>query len=251
MYQRDIPHLPTKISREEFVDHVFELGLRNSHSYESIMVSVQLGDNFVTFSGDRVPFIELNREEKIIYREERKRRKKIPEIIHDTSVIEHILNQRPKTFIDEVVPQVYSIELAHVVTVIVAKANEEFGYKQTCYAVADTCNHYVVKMEWEICILLTYHIKIYTFLSVLCWEKRLILRSMFQDLCREICMNYALLHKDPRVVALAVIILFHRKRLRAIQTSRRRIFHEIMLLIAREYELPVKDILQEYIKLKQ
>lgn len=248
MYQRNIPHLPEEFSREEFINHVFDLGLRNSHSYESIITSVQLGDKFVNYQGPRTAFRMLTLEERTLYNEEKA---KYPDEFNSGHITNSILDSREWTFIDEIVPQVYSIELAYTVTVIVAKANEEYGYRSITYAASDIVNRYVIKMEWEICILFEYHIRIYNFLTILarlCPNKQLRLGSIFQDISKEVCLS--LLDKDPKIVTIAILILHHRRKLQAFRTNRKRIFHQTMLLIAHEYELNLGVLLREYIRIK-
>lgn len=280
MYQRDIPYLPIETSRGEFVNLVFELGSDYSHSYENIVASVQLGDFFVNFHGPRTPFIYLDKEGKKKYKDEKNRRKNLTpstDNSEDNNIMKFVTDQIPGTFMYELTPQIYSLELAHVVTAIISKFNEESGATQTESAIVNSNNRFVVKMEWEICFLLNYHVKIYNFMTVI---TDLILKvlesphrknslsfadsnedtsnnvifklgSVFKDLCKEICMDRNLLLKDPRTIVLGTIILYEEGRLRAIKTNRRRLFTETISIVAREYELNTIDMLREYISSKK
>lgn len=237
MYQRDIPKLPKTITRNAFVNMVFDLGHRYQHGYDTIVASVQLGDYFVSFKGERRPFFLLSQGEKI--------------------------EQPP--FMYELVPQIYSTELAYVVTVIMAKSNEDDGYQCTDDAVSDTNNRYISKMEWEICTLLNFNIKVYNFITLIGTIilttlnnnettddlSSFTLHSMFFDLSKEICLNRDLLAKDPKVIVTGCILLHQAGKLRAARTNKERKFHEAMMKISREYELDLDELLNAYIKFKK
>lgn len=47
MFSRDILKIPTRITREKFVNIVFEIGYRWSHSYNTIITAVMLGDEYI------------------------------------------------------------------------------------------------------------------------------------------------------------------------------------------------------------
>lgn len=226
MYQRDIPKFPVKINRREFVNYVFDLGRRYNHGYDTIITSVEIGDKFVSYTGHRESYVDQKY------------------YCHDI-----ILN---------LVPQEYSIELAHVVTVIAAKCNEDFGYERTWSAMADTQNRYVIKMEWEVCMVLGFRVKINNFISaisdILCHHHIVdskILGSVFWDLSKDICMNQELLNINPVVIIMATILLYKCGKLRAIRSNRERTFLNIMQQVAHEYEVPLIDVLRSYISIKQ
>lgn len=218
MYERDTPHLPNAITREEFVDHVFDLGLRHYHSYSTCIAAVQLGDQFVTFTGKLIPFIN-------------------------------------ESFPDnECVPQIYSLELAYITTVILAKYCEDWGYKCTKQAVIDTDNSYVIKMEWEICRMVDFHIKINNFMTVmgeLLWDDTKQWHPMFWDLSKEVCLNPILLSTRPDVLILGILLLWHNKSLKAMRSYKERIFRDTMICIAHEYEVTLEELLRAYIVAKQ
>lgn len=274
MYQRDIPKLPKIITRDEFVNIVFDLGQRYQHGYDTIVASVQLADYFVSFKELRHPFILLNKSEKISLESVCKRNPHLTKIRGNFSVHKYrdLLLTSPfkeqveqNTFMNELVPQVYSIELAYVVTVIIAKYNEDDRYKWTDDAVADTNNRYVIKMEWEICMLLNFHIKINNFITLIgdiIWHTlteeqkyssplSFRFHSMFFDLSKEICMNQSLLAKDSKVIVMGCILLHKMGKLRAVRTNKERLFNEVMVKISKEYEVDISDLLHAYIKLKK
>lgn len=249
MYTRNISRLPEEISRDEFVNIVFDLGLMHQHGCDTIVASVELGDYFVSFRGNRIPFVQLTKKERM----KRKSREKKGERVEKT------------TFKEEVIPQVYSVELAHVVTIIIAKYNEDDGYNWTDDAIDATNNDYVIKMEWEICIMLGFHIKVRNFITLIgeiIWSittederihesSSLRLHSMFWDLSKEICMDQKLLATDPRALVMGCLLLQQRGKLRAVRINKERIFRATMNLIAHEYELDINDLLNTYIKLKK
>ena len=54
MYEREISKLPIKISRDDFVKEIFELGYINNEEYGTMMLAVEIGDFFehdVDFAG--------------------------------------------------------------------------------------------------------------------------------------------------------------------------------------------------------
>lgn len=223
MYQRDIPHLPVKIDRDQFVEIIFHLGLIHRHGYDTIVASVQLGDMFISY-----PTQETNR------------------IISSSSDMSNIMNGP--------VPRIYSSELAYTVTVVAAKANEDYGYMNIKDAIIDTDNSYVLKIEREIFVMLNFHVKIRNFITIigsLLYDKihHLLLGSGFWDLSKQICMDPVLLNMNSQTLILGIIILSRHKKLRASHDNRHRIFTDIMVQIAKEYELDLSDLLREYVSL--
>jgi len=264
MYRREIPKLPIPISRDNFVELVFDLGRENSHGYDTIIAAVQIGDYFVSYSGDRVPFRPLSQAEKNLFEIQEKRfgwqlNETILDLGDEMKLMNDILANRDRiTFMDELVSQIYSVELAHVVTVISVKCNEDFdsGYDSIKDAASDTENSYVKKMEWEIFTLLGFKFKVYNFITVI---GILLIRNnehpprlgpVFWDISKEICLNRNLLTKDPRTIVLGILLLGRAGKLHAIHTHRERIFHELMKKLAHEYELNLSEVLQAYITLK-
>ena len=222
MHQRDIPKLPTKIDRKEFVDIIFDLGLSSMHGYDTIVAAVQLGDKFVSYSGPRISFNDIQ---------------------SGSSDID-IMNQP--------VPQEYSTELAHVVTIITCKVNEDNGYMDIKEAIYETCNSYVAKIEWEICILFDFNLKVNNFITLIgalvCHKKDepITLNSAFYDLSKQICSNLELLNMNPFTVVAGILILAKHGKLRASHDNKERIFSNMMIQLSKEYEVELSDVLREY-----
>lgn len=264
MYSRDMPKLPVSISRNEFVELVFSLGYENSHGYDTIVATVQLGDYFVSYSGPRTPYREFTSIERNLLRDRRRQLKCIQgtlDFATESRLVDEILAARTEhTFMDECVSQIYSVELAHIATIIVAKYNEDFGsgYRFTNKAISDTVNCYVRKMEWEILTLIGFKPKVYNFISVIGalimevnkLEYPPVLGTVFLDISKDVCLDKELLSKDPWTVVLGLIILAQKGKLRALRLHRERVFRETMKAIAREYELEFEDVIRAYIELK-
>lgn len=139
-YTRNIPKQPVPITRACFVDLIFDLGEQADHSYSSIMAAVELGDAFVNYRGPRTPYL-------------------LRASLDDQS-IDAGLCESP-------VPQVYSVELAHAVSVIIAKINEDYGYSQTRTAIEDTDNLYTLKIEWEVCLVFDFRIRVNNLMTLM------------------------------------------------------------------------------------
>lgn len=257
MYQCDIPKLPTEISRNEFVENVFDIGRKNNHRYDTIIASVMLGDKFVSYEGKRIPYVELNN--KTFSADSGS---DDPDELLNETFDKINGNLQLKELIDNLVPQIYSLELACVVSLIVAKYNEDSGYRRIRYAITDTNNNYVIKMEWEICILIGFELHINNFITVICEIISKILNQntfingwnlslFFWDFSKDICMNEKLLKSNPRTIILGSILLYKMGKLKAARLYKKRIFNEIMIKLAHEYELNLGDILRKYIAIKQ
>lgn len=256
MYQRDIPRIPETISRDMFVDIVFELGKTYQHGYDTIVAAVQIADYFLSFSGERIVYRPFSQVDRVKYRalKDEFTCNSIG-FAGEIKLEAHIKKeQNPIELLDDLVPQVYSVELAHVVTVISAKLNEEFdhGYNSIRSAAYDTENSYVRKMEFEILITLGFHFRIFNFITVigllLADPVPPILGSVFWDISKEVCRNKDLLSKDPMLIVLSIVILGKRGKLRALKLHRERLFIEKLATIARELELPMVDVTRAYIK---
>ncbi|CAH6419425.1 Hypothetical protein HVR_LOCUS620 [uncultured virus] len=175
MYQRDIPKLPTKITREEFVNEIFNLGHDSNHNYDTMMLAVQVGDYFVDYQGPRTPYIGWKRKEykkvilpqkKSISQLKRNQQKKI-----DTRGFTFELSSRdprydPHGIADVLSEQIYSKELIHTVTAIAADYNEDRGY-DIDDANYNCNNAYVYKLQWEICRILKFHIRPINYLKLI------------------------------------------------------------------------------------
>jgi hypothetical protein len=236
MYQWEQPHLPIAISREDFVDIIFDIGLYNLYNYDTVVSSVQLGDSFVEYIGPRNPYVDKLQLEKFP------------------------INSYERDILEKLVPQEYSKELAYAVTVIMGKFLDERGrgFGWTNIAIRETNNYYVVKLEWEVCMILGFHIKTKNFISVIgnliysdiSYQPTPILNSVFWDLSKDICMNKSILNMDPRTVVLGIKLLHRKKKLRAVTSNRKRFFLQLMNTISNDYEIDMKDLLRGYIDTK-
>lgn len=235
MYQRDTPKLPIPIPRNEFVELVFDIGYQYMHGYDSIVSAVQIGDYFVSYTGQRSSYCKFS-----------------PEDQPEKSMKETI----EKTFMDELVPQVYSVELAYVVTVLSGKYNEDFGYRNISRASFDTENSYVMKMEREIFEILWAEFRVYNFITIIGllvakdknYPPRL--ARVFFEIAKDVCMDQKLLSMNPWTVVIGIILLGRAGKLKAVRTDRERIFWDLIQTLSAEYDLDDKDILNAYIKMK-
>lgn len=264
MYSHQILKLPTEISREEFVELVFDLGRVNSHGYDSMIAAVQLGDYFVSFKGPRTPYVKLTDEEKrqVKIDKIRERQSLLAEgtpidMGIEARVTSRIIAGRPnKTFADEPTSQYYSVELAHVVSVILGKYNESNGYRSTKKATSDTNNGIILKMEWEILHMIDFKPKVYNFITIIGFLIKhdehsphlTRLSSVFWDLSKEVCLNRSLLEGNPFTIVMAICLLGRTGKLRATHTHRERKFREFMIQVAKECDMDLSDLLRQYIQ---
>ena len=224
MYLREIPRLPETVPREEFVKEIFDLGLRLGYGCDSLVAAVEVGDRFVSFEGPRVPYTS--------YKKGRRDR----------------LSPSQVEMLSNVVPQVYSIELAHVSAVISTDIGEDDRYSIDQVA-NELENGYVYKMQWEICMMNNFSIHSRNFITLmtpLIWDPEVRVSQMFWDLSRAICMDKTLLNANPITVVAAIICLAKRGRLRAAREYRERIFKEVIVQVGKEYEIPVSDLLKAF-----
>ncbi len=213
MYRRDIAHLPKAIDRVAWVNLIFELGRFHSHNYETTINAVLIGEHFMQYEEPRTPYTYLK----------------------NTSPI-----------LKTIVPQTYSVELAHVVTVIAAKFNEDSGYVSTLSAANNTNNYYVYKMEWEICILLNFcvwHDNIISYLSI---SSNMNLGSWLWDLGKAICLNRELLKSRFETILCAIVILGRKNKLAPLIKYKERIFYMLLESIADQNDIEISDVIRKY-----
>lgn len=252
MYQRDIQFLPIKITREEFVNIVFDIGLQYCHGYDTIIAAVQIGDKFVSTIKDNtcdisIPidkdgYISSSNDDNASYDDD-------DEDIFATND-ELQVNKCANSL--SITERYYSNELAYTTTVLVCKANEDDGYKSIETAVTDTGNGYVYILEWEICHVIGFNVKINNFMTFIGRLLDIIgitsvLPSVFWDLSKDICMNIELLKINPLTILIGCILLNHMGKLKAIRTNKERVFHNIMVQVSKEYEIDLEELLRKYI----
>lgn len=205
MYEWDFIKKPDVITRESFVEMVFEIGSSYNHGYDSIIASVQLGDQYIDMTNN-----------------------------------------------------IYSSELAHVVTLIIGKFNEDHGCTETRLVLTNTNNKYIVQLENEIYSMIGFHVKIYNFITVI--EDLLLsynenfdpsyYHSLFYDISKDICQDKKLLSLNPRAIIIGIIILYKRGLLKSYKINKQRIFLNFIEKISQEYEVDMYAMLHAYIELK-
>jgi len=229
MYKRDIPHIPDVISRTKFVDEIFQLGLMLGNGYDTLINAVMIGDKFVSFIGERSPYK--------CYKENNRDK----------------LTEEQIKIINELVPQEYSKELAHVSLVISSNYIDDWGYSIED-AANELTNGYVYKMQWEICMIHNFHFSNNNFLTnlftLIDYNDTNNISDMFWDLTKNICMDISLLYASHSIIIIAFIILIKHNKLRARRDYHERIFQNIMIRASQEYEIPLNSILHAYITYK-
>jgi len=224
MHLRDIPHLPIEISRKEFVKIVFDVGLIHTHGYDTIIAAVDIGDRFVEYSGSRESYTR-----------------------------KHKYNSDYDKILSLPIEQIYSKELAYIVTVIAAKSNEDDGYNDTVEAVDDLCNYYLYKMEWEICTLFNYHFPVNNFITYIgtmlyaTTMGSIKLSSVFWDISREYCFDRKLMKINSPTVLIGMMYLYRKNKLKAIISHKERLFRDTITSIAKECEVTTDEVIKIYI----
>ncbi len=224
MYLRDIPRLPIEISRSNFVNEVFELGTFHQHGYHNIIASVQLGDFFVNYPHPRTYIFQPFTPKEIDLWEDHQ-----------------LLLTKP-------CPQFYSIELAHVVTVIISKFNEDYGYHKTFDAISNTENRYIIKLEYEICNLIQYQIKIYNFITIIynhITDPTRHLDSFFLDFSKYICLDPILLSTNPYILLSCSIYLHQKNKLSPFFIHNQNNFITLMTNLIIEFDLDPELVIKQ------
>lgn len=229
MYLRDIPHLPKAILRKEFVKCVFDIGYLQDFSPCTLITAVKIGDNFVSFTGPRFSYKSCKLS---------KRREMSSDEIN---------------ILEDLVPQVYSIELAHVALSISSLFNEDETYSID-EAGDELNNSYVFKMQWELCMLTNFTVKNENFLTLICHlipETEFLLSDKFFDLSYTVCLDLTLLNSNPINILLSIIALSKLNKLSAQKMYRERIFKTLFYKISEDHEIPVDLIVSNYLKFKK
>lgn len=200
LYKRDIVKPLTIIGRKQFIDLIFEIGNDNNHGYDTILLSVKIGDDY----------IKNNCKE-------------------------------------------YSIELAHVITILAAKYNEDIGYKHIILAADNTNNYIVHGLEIEVWKSINFqftHNPFIKILYIIIGKQQL--HSSFNEILKDVCYNqdiFELSDNNPKLLLFGLIILFKHNKLSSLQKYKERIFQELVLIVSKEYEIKPEDFLKTYINL--
>lgn len=217
MYARDIPRLPESVSREVFVNTLFDIGLLYQCSCDTLLSAVTIGDAFVS---------------------------------HKFSIPPHRLIANPlltpdkADILNQPLPQTYSIDLAHVSLCISSSIHEE-----SCYSIDDASrdldNIIVYKLQWEVCLMFKFCIptpKIVKLLAILGY-------GLTWDLSKDIALDKSLLYSNPYALLLGVKLLG--RNVSANTKRRYRLFKECFLQISSDYELDISDLLLSYSNLRR
>lgn len=230
-YRRDIPDLPEVISRQEFVEELFDVSFLNSLSYDTTILAVQLADFFVNFIGKRKIYTGWKRKNKSSERHPR----------YD-----------PYEIADNISHQIYSIPLLHTCLAIAS------AYYDDIYTIEmaniKTNNAYVFKLEWELCSMCDFTIKPNSYFKIIDLLLNHIpinnntkdLGSTFFDLTKTICLNKELLNVNPFTIILAVKMLFRRKKLKCYNESKFGRFVKLFYLVSVCYDLSITDLIRTF-----
>lgn len=221
MYNYEKCFEPLEITRNEFIEKIFTLGSENNHGLDSIIESVQLGDLFVNNTKDYIPYVYNKK-----------------------------IGSNNFTFIDKS-EQIYSNELAHIVTIIIAKFNEDNGYNNTFRGIMDTSNFYIVKIERDICNIINYTVKINNILtyyySIFPFQY---LNSDFYYIFKDICHNKEILYSNPFTIIISLLLLNKHNKLKSLKYKRFDIFCKFILKLEYELESTPNIIINELINIK-
>jgi hypothetical protein len=143
----------------------------------------------------------------------------------------------------------YSLELAHVVSVLAAKFNEDHGYKSLLDVTDVIPNHAIFDLEKEVYKALNYTFKFNKFvLFIYNVVGNNNLHPSFAYLLKDICYNKHLLHLDnPLLIIIALTILFKNNKLSFIRKYKEHTFIETLLSVSNEYEIKPETLLNKYI----
>jgi len=250
MYQREIPHLPIKISRQQFVDEIFVVGMDCGYGCDSIMTAVDVADYFVSYEESRTPYTGWQ------FGQQTKKE-----------------NYLKYNFMNEVVPQVYSRELVYVIISVISMANEDSNNNISNW-VYHLSNAFMYKMQWEVCMLLNFTIKIDNFMSNISnciwslrdtntikdsegnimWNSRsdpVAVNSIVYDIGKLICSNDKLLQINRATILVGILLLHKYNKLKATYDYKSRKFLIMMKAISSECEIPLSTVVQSYIRIKK
>ncbi|MEM2986521.1 MAG: hypothetical protein QXV60_00270 [Nitrososphaerota archaeon] len=151
----------------------------------------------------------------------------------------------------------YSVELAHVVSVLLAKYKEDFGYSNTIDAIINTGNRKIIQLEWDVFSSMKYKIYYPSFINifyilVLFCDPKYTLGTLFWEISKQVCEDPKLLYStNPKTIVLAVILLYQRGKLKAVRDNKMRMFKELIERLSYEYQVHQTLIIKKYIELKR
>lgn len=219
MYIRDTIKTPQQIERNAFVEEIFYLGTLYQHSYDTILMSVKIGDSFC--NSDREVKLWTNEKIKL----------KTPS------------------------EKIYSNELAHVCTVIASNINEDcgHGYRSILSAAKQLENNFVHKLFCELCLFFDYKFPrefiMTSIIEVLGYKPEY--KSLYLEITKDICelslnTKEKSIVKQPKQMSLVILWLLKQKKLSATTRLRKSKFIELILLIHEEFQIEIPTILREF-----
>jgi hypothetical protein len=220
MYASDFYKTPRSFSRKKFIEKIFKIS-NNNYDYDTLLIAVEIGDYFVSFKGERKTCNWIN------------------------------FNEEEKNIISSPTPQKYSLELSHVSLCIATKFNEDCVHE-----IYDVGNKIVFKMEWEILMLLGFHIKtnnFFKFINKILYQStyhHLTLSPEFEFLAFEIA-NLNQININPFTILLAIKMLDKKGKLSFLKDFRMKRFYQIVKKICYEYELSFTKFIHNYIMYKK
>lgn len=217
MYARDIPRLPSPITRSHFVHELFDIGYLHECSCDTLLTATIIADSYVSFSDPISPYlISLN----------------------------PLLTSEQVDIITSPLPQKYSVELAHVVLSISAAIFDDNGYN-IVDALHIIDNKILYKLQWEICSLNKFNIKTPNIVKAL-----MILNLSFSwDLSKDIALDKSLLYCNPQTLILGITMLG--KNIRARKQGQERRLNDLLEILTEEYDIEISDLIKEISKLAQ
>lgn len=208
MYKRDNIKNPQQCNRDKFISEVIYLNHHYGHTYDTALMSIKIGDDFCQCK--KLGTIYINKDINLNYQVER----------------------------------IYSVELAHVSTIIAAKINEDHGYDSTSNAAKDLMNNFVIKLEWEICYLFNFTFKrsylMSSIIDILRYADSK--NTLYYELIYDI-NNLTLVTINNYSLSSIIVWLFKNKKLKAYHRVRELKFIKLVKIISNEYNVDIPDIL--------
>lgn len=141
----------------------------------------------------------------------------------------------------------YSIELAHVVTILSCKLNEDSGYDSLSEAITTLDNSILISMEQDIWSSLQYQLPRSHIMSDIheffCGFEDYQFSFIFWEICYQICEESHMLQLNSLVIIMAIIYLGKIDKLKASKTGRLKYFHMLIETIAQYTDCSCLDVL--------
>lgn len=230
MYQRQIPRAPKKITRDVFIDMIFELGKTYEYGYDTIMGAIELADKFMLIIEPRTSYHE-HIKVKHKYR------------IHDRY-------KGQMDFLIAPIEQYYSPELVVVTLTLAGKSNEDDAHSIS-YALTFVENYYIIKMEWEVANCFGYYIRvknIITDIGLIIGENA-DLASIFGEIAQDVCRIPKWWTISSVTIIMATLYLYQNNKLHAVTVDKVKRFRNFIKVMAEETETSTSTVLDTYINI--